>query len=84
MKHKGNFFAKWNLSKVADHVILFIFLELMLRNSWEMEGEEWNWCQQINTGKETYRMGAPFSIVCEFHPLVCGGIHLLALVILNL
>lgn len=33
---------------------------------------------------ETYRMRAPFSIVCEFYPLVCGGVHLLALIILNL
>lgn len=34
--------------------------------------------------RETYRMRAPFSIVCELYPLVCGGVHLLALIILNL
>lgn len=34
--------------------------------------------------RETYRMRAPFSIVCEFYPLVSGGVHLLALIILNL
>lgn len=34
--------------------------------------------------REPYRMRTPFSIVCEFHPLVCGGVHLLALIILNL
>ena len=34
--------------------------------------------------RETYRMRAPFSIVCELYPLVRGGVHLLALIVLNL
>lgn len=32
----------------------------------------------------TYRMRAPFPIVCEFHPFVCCGLHFFALVILYL
>ena len=34
--------------------------------------------------RETYRMRAPFSIVCELYPLVRSGVHLLALIVLNL
>ena len=32
----------------------------------------------------TYRMRAPFPIVCQLHPFVCCGLHLFALVILYL
>lgn len=32
----------------------------------------------------TYRMRAPFPVVCQLHPLVCCGLHLFALVILYL
>lgn len=55
----------------------------MFIHSWGREGKEWG-CQRRKTQKGTYGVGAPFSVVCELHPLVCGGIHLLALVILNL
>ena len=34
--------------------------------------------------RETYRMRAPCSTVGEFYPLVSSGVHLLALIILNL
>lgn len=37
-------------------------------------------CEQIFT----YRMRAPFPIVCQLHPFVCCGLHLFALVILYL